>query len=531
MRRILTPGEMFPPLRENRAVPETPEENPAQEKFGSQNFPVPSPLPADLLSVEPFGFALLPESLRPWAADICERIQCPGDFVGVGIMAGLGTVVGRKIGIRPQARTDWTVTANQWGLIVGRPGVLKSPALEAALSPLKRLAAKANQSFDEARAEYEIATRAAKLKAEANEKEARKLLTSNPNADLLALLTVTAVAGPEMKRYMANDSTPAALGELLRHNPNGLLVFRDEIVSLLRSLDREDQAEGRGFYLTGWNGDSGYTFDRIGRGMNLHIEAVCLSMLGGTQPGRLAEYVKQAVKGGAADDGLIQRFGLMVWPDTGGEWRDVDRWPDTEAKRAANDLFERLDKLDPAEIGAEQDTDQDGRADGIPYLRFEGAALELFIEWRASLETRQRSGDLHPALESHLAKYRKLIPGLALISHLSDGGTGPVTETATLRALAWGEYLESHARRVYGSGTQPDTDTAKAILARIRKGDLKSGFSSRDVWRKGWTKLADRDQVAAGLRLLVDYEWLFEDRLETGGRPATVYRVNPRGLK
>jgi putative DNA primase/helicase len=488
-------------------------------------------LPDGLQSVEPFDFDLMPDSLRPWAADICERIQCPGDFVAVGIMAGLGAVIGRKVGIRPQARTDWTVTANQWGLIVGRPGVLKSPALEAALSPLKRLAAMANQSFDKDLADYEIATRAAKLKAEAGEKEARKRLASNPGANVLDLLTVDEITEPTMKRYMANDSTPAALGELLRHNPNGLLVFRDEIVSLLRGLDREDQAEGRGFYLTGWNGDSGYTFDRIGRGMNLHIEAVCLSLLGGTQPGRLAEYVRQAVKGGAADDGLIQRFGLMVWPDTGGAWKDVDRWPDTDAKKAANDLFERLDNLTPAEIGAEQDTDQDGRNDGIPYLRFDGAALELFIEWRTDLETRLRSGDLHPALESHLAKYRKLIPGLALISHLADGGTGPVTESATLRALAWGEYLESHAKRVYGSGTQPDTDTAKAILARIRNGDLKSSFSSRDVWRNGWAKLADRDQVAAGLRLLVDYDWLFEDRLETGGRPATVYHVNPGGLR
>jgi putative DNA primase/helicase len=116
----------------------------------------------------------------------------------------------------------------------------------------------------------------------------------------------------------------------------------------------------------------------------------------------------------------------------------VDRWPDTDAKRTANDVFGRLDNLNPAEIGAEQDTDQDGHADGIPYLRFDSAALELFIEWRTDLETRLRSGDLHPALESHLAKHRKLIPGLALICHLADGGTGPVTESATLRALAWG---------------------------------------------------------------------------------------------
>ena len=68
----------------------------------------------------------------------------------------------------------------------------------------------------------------------------------------------------------------AALAELLRHNPNGLLVYRDELVSLLRALDQEENAEARAFYLTGWNGDSSYTVDRIGRGMNLHVSIKCI---------------------------------------------------------------------------------------------------------------------------------------------------------------------------------------------------------------------------------------------------------------
>nr|NJM04729.1 DUF3987 domain-containing protein [Desulfobacula sp.] len=155
-------------------------------------------------------------------------------------------------------------------------------------------------------------------------------------------------------------------------------------------------------------------------------------------------------------------------------------------------------------------------------MRFEPAALELFLEWRIALELRLRS-DLHPALESHFAKYRKLIPSLALIIHLADGGTGPVSETATLQALAWGDYLETHAKRVYGSVSQPDVSTAKAILHRIKKGDLKSPFSSRDVWRPGWSQLSDRDQVKAGLQMLEDYNHLDVERIETSGRAKILY--------
>ena len=492
-------------------------------------WPEPQPLPDGLRPVMPFDFDLLPSPLRPWIQDICDRVQCPPDFVAVAAMAALGSVVGRKIGIRPQELTDWTVTPNQWALVIGRPGVMKSPAIEVALAPLKMLAAKAYESFVEEDKEYQVEQRAAKLRYEANEKKARAKLKKDSNADLSAVLAVPEQDELALKRYLVNDTSPAALGELHRQNHNGFLVHRDEMVSLLRSLDREDQAEGRGFYLTGWNGDSAYTFDRIGRGMNLHIPAVCLSLLGGTQPGRLSGYINQAVKGGSGDDGLIQRFGLIVWPDVTTEWEDFDKAPDCDAKNHAYKVFSLLDTLNPEEIGAQQDTDFDGNPDGMPYLRFDDEARAVFLEWRQELESRLRGGDLPPALESHLAKYRKLVPGLALILHLAEGNGGPVTTRSTLQALAWSEYLETHAQRAYSSATQPNTSTAKAIIRHIKNGDLPSQFSSKDVWRPGWSKLTDRAQVSDALRLLVDYGWLFEihDK-ETGGRPSTSYKVNPK---
>ncbi|MDO9225634.1 MAG: DUF3987 domain-containing protein [Pseudomonadota bacterium] len=493
-------------------------------------WPEPQPLPDGLPPVAAFDLALLPDTLKPWAADICERVQCAPDFVAVAIMAGLGSIIGHQLGIRPQARTDWTETPNQWALVVGRPGVLKSPALEAALSPIKRLAAAATEAHQAEAKDYARAVKLAKLRAEEGEKAARKVLSRAPDTDVSNYLNGEEPDAPTARRYIAVDSNAASLGELHRQNPNGLLVHRDEMVSLLKALDREDQAEARGFYLTGWNGNSSYTFDRIGRGLNLHIPAVCLSMLGSTQPGRIAEYIRHAVKGGAGDDGLIQRFGLLVWPDTGGDWRNMDKWPDGEAKRAAFQVYETLDRLDVEAIGAQRDTDQEGEPDGLPYLRFDAGGLGLFLEWRTDLETRLRGGDLHPAMESHLAKYRKLVPSLALVLHLAGGGTGPVTERATLQALAWAEYLETHARRAYASVTMPEVGAAKAIIARIRKGDLARTFSSRDVWRPGWAMLSDREQVADALSLLVELDWLAASRSDTGGRPGTVYEANPRGF-
>jgi hypothetical protein len=59
---------------------------------------------------------------------------------------------------------------------------------------------------------------------------------------------------PAERRYITNDTTYEKLGEILAQNPNGVLAHRDELVSLLKTLDREEFAAARGFFLTAWGG-------------------------------------------------------------------------------------------------------------------------------------------------------------------------------------------------------------------------------------------------------------------------------------
>ncbi|MBN8744797.1 MAG: DUF3987 domain-containing protein [Thiomonas arsenitoxydans] len=490
----------------------------------------PAPLPGELLPVEPFDYASLPDALRPWVADIVQRVSCPPDFVAVPVMVALGAVIGRKIAVRPQQFTDWTVIPNLWGLVIGRPGAMKSPAMSQATAPLKRLAARAQDQYEAAMRDWKQSQKLRDLQDEAGQKKARALLAKDPGANVMHLIDGGADdPEPLLRRYTTANATPEALGELLRQNPQGMLLERDELMGLLRDLDRPDKADHRAFLLEAWDGSGSFTFDRIGRGFNLHIPHLCLSIIGTTQPGRIREYLSDALHGGAGDDGLMQRFSMMVWPDQTGEWIDVDHWPDGAAKKAAWAVFDRLDTLDPQAIGAMQDTDLDGNPEGTPYLRLSEDALALFVQWRTELEARLRSGELHPALESHLSKYRKLVPALALICHLADDGRGPVSDTAMLRALGWAAYLESHARRIYGGAVSPEVEAARAILRRIKKGDLpRDGFKSWDVWRPNWSGLSDRDLVSAALAYLVDMGWLHERREPTAGRPSTTYTLNGR---
>ena len=170
-----------------------------------------------------------------------------------------------------------------------------------------------------------------------------------------------------------------------------------------------------------------------------------------------------------------------------------------------------------------------GPYDKIPFFRFDEAAAAEFLAWRRGLEVRLRSDSLSPALEGHLAKYRKLVPALALIDHLAEGGNGGVGKEALLRALAMAEYLETHARRLYGATDTIDIIAAEAILAHIRKGAVKDGFTARDVHQSGWSKLTDREHVQRGLDLLVELDHLaaVTEKSNYGGRPKVSYRINP----
>lgn len=483
----------------------------------------PQPLPDALLPVEPFPLAALPAAFGPWVRDVAERMHCPPDFVGVPLLVAAASLVARHVGIRPQGQTDWTERGNLWGLLVARPGFMKSPAMSQALALVERLEARAADDFNARSAEHQAEMMAAKLRAEANVKAARAALKKDSGADVADLLRCDADANaPSRRRYVVNDATYEKLGEVLAENPDGVLSVRDEVRGLFLSLAREESAPARAFYLQAWSGGR-YTFDRIGRG-TVTVEDARLSIIGGIQPGPLAELMQQ-VRRGAADDGMIERF-LIAWPDAPGEWREVDRLPDGDAKRRAWDAFERLDRLTGDALGAERERDHAGEARGLPFLRFADDARDAFGEWRADFERTIRAAE-GEGLEGALSKFRHHVPALALALHVIDGGTGPVTRQATLRALTLAEYFESHARRLHGSGRRITVRAARAILDKARAGTLPDTFTARDVYRHGWAGLTDRDRatVADALDMLAAHGWLSEATIETGGRPTVAYSL------
>ena len=488
----------------------------------ADGWPRPEPVQSELPPVRPFSEDLLSDTFRPLVADVADRLQVPMDFPAVVAVLCLAGAVNRRVVIQPKANdTGWVIVPNLWGGIVAPPGYLKSPVIQMATRPLNLIQTEWRRKHEEAldeyareKEQYELRHTAWKEQYKAASKKGNNTAPDRPGDE---------PGEPKLRRLIVNDATFEALHQTMSENPAGILVIRDELTGWWSQLDRAGREGERAFCLQAWNGDTGYTIDRIGRG-TIHVEACCMSMLGGIQPSRLRSYLVDALEDGPSNDGLIQRFQLLVWPDTAPDWNYVDRAPDAASEQQAARVFRKLVELD---------------IENPARLRFATDAQELFIEWLAELEAKIRGDELHPALVSHLSKYRKLMPALAVLFHLAETAAGNGdADTVSLRhaqqAAAWCEYLESHARRVYSCIVTPQLRAARELADKIkhRKVGTERFFSCRDVYLKGWSGLDSPEAVKQAAEVLQDAGWVRDVCGESSdplgrGRPSNRYEVNP----
>jgi len=232
---------------------------------------------------------------------------------------------------------------------------------------------------------------------------------------------------------------------------------------------------------------------------------------------------------GLQNDGLMQRLQLAVYPDEPKAWQLVDRYPDAAAKNRVYNIIEKLTKADFTEYGARLD-----EGDKFPSLRFTDDAQALFYEWLTELQEKLQGED-EPVVLEHLGKYRSLMPSLALIFHLiniADGSAaaGPINLEAAELAAAWCDYLESHARRIYGLVTNAQQQAAATLAKKIRAGKLADGFTVRDIYRQKWHLLTEREPAQDACDELVAAGWLREQitAASFGQRAKVTYLINPQ---
>lgn len=479
-----------------------------------ESWPEPEPLGGKLIPVQSMAPEMLPQALRPMIEDVAERMQVPLDFPAVAAVATLAGMVNRRAMIQPKALdSSWIVVPNLWGCIIAEPGSMKSPIISSLTAPakdLERVWLKEHQAATQA---HQQEAETAELAAQAWREQSRVAFKKGEETPCRP---AAAPEAPAQKRLLTADATFEKLHAMLAENPGGLFVLRDELAGWLAGLDRQGREQERTFYLEAWNGDQSYTLDRIGRG-SVRVEHTCISLFGGIQPSRLRHYLADALRGGPANDGLMQRLQLLVWPDpTKQAWGYIDRQPNTAARDQAAAMYRRMALMDAS----------------MPALfRFDAEAQQLFIAWLTELENRIRAPHLGEIMKAHLSKYRKLMPALSLLFALAEGEQAHARLQHARLAASWCEYLETHAARVYSARTSTEQAAAMTLGQKIADGQLgKLKFKLRDLYRKCWSGLATLEEVRPAIRVLEEINWLRRvpsPAKTTGRTPSESYVINP----
>ncbi|UNE53759.1 YfjI family protein [Bartonella machadoae] len=478
------------------------------------------PINKALLPVEPFHAKQVPLVLGRYIYDIADRQQSPIDFVAVSAICALASVIGNGVRIAPRQFDNWYIVPNLWGMIIGEPSARKTPAMQAALSPLYSLQNEWHKNCQQKNKQAKVKEAFETLrKKEVNKKAAKAFKKGDYDATRAFLEEMIeneeeSNQNDTKRRLLVNDATVEKLGELLKENPHGLLLVRDELSGFLENLNRKEYQTDRGFYLQSFNGDIPYTHDRIGRG-TIHVENATVSMIGGIQPSRIIPIV-QAIKRGINDDGLLQRFQIIVWPDNNKECKWIDRAPLQDAYKDYEEVF-RSFRDKPL-----------GSPEQPRVIHFSPEAQEAFREWWENLHKEVREDNLSETLQSYLLKMPKTIASLALIFELVDGNRFEVSYPYLFMALHWSKYLLSHAKRLYAADDSLTIEHANLLVERCEY--LPSVFTARDILQRNWTRLKDKEAIKKALELLCRCNYLreiCEDKAQKGGRPTIRYEWHP----
>lgn len=466
-------------------------------------WPKPQALPENADQCLPLKPEHLPRTIVPWVVDIVERMQVPLEFVCGPLIVAAGSVIGRKMAIKPLINDPWLVFPNLWGFIVANPGSMKSPALMEAMKPLEQLSRLASKKFEGECEEAQVEYRRLSVEMETLKQSLKIDLSSGfldglikEKAELCKLQEqIEGTKKVKEKRFKTNDPTVEKLAMILKDNPQGVLLMRDELSGWLETLHKTGREGSREFYLEAWSGDSSFSIDRIGRG-TMHVDALCLSIFGGIQPAKLSSYIERnsSMQG---DDGFLERFQVTFYPETPKNWRLIDREANKEAFKVVMDAFMELDAIDmPSEPSR--------------FLCFNDEAQEVANRWRSSLEQRLRTEQLSPMMKSHLGKYRSLMPSLALIFNMLEAGRNlsSIDLANTRRAIVWCSILESHTARVLRKTAHNPMAPALLLAQKIKKGWLKDRQTIRELRRKVWSGLKDPEQIELALSTLISLDWI-----------------------
>ncbi|MEL7392864.1 MAG: DUF3987 domain-containing protein [Pseudomonadota bacterium] len=474
----------------------------------------PTRTPAPTLPLDCFG---------AWQSTIVKlalSASAPPDYVAFGFLTHAAGLIGNLIKVRPSAKRspNWVSPTALWTALVGPPSSGKTPALQ----PFKTIIGEIEQNFeDEYRPkirERESVAEVAKIKERVWRQETRNAIKKGETPDERPK---DSIPPPKINVPIVRvmDITIEKLADVLNENPNGVLVYREELYGFFINMGRYSNGNDQPMWLELHDGGT-VIVDRKNREERLKITNALVSILGGIQPDRLDEVV------GGADDGLFARF-IYVAPD-------IPLLNDTEIDIDYGSLKYALKELRMAPKQAENETDE------FNYLfDFSDDAADEFFEFRKRIRT--LAGAREGLMAGWVGKAPGLVARLTTVLFLLDwvlmhpGQRYPKhlpLEYARRAIRLWEEYLLPMTERAFAGHLLPKHYRAARRILLEAKESGTSVINEREFKRKLKSEglFENHKKGECPFLLLRDAGWLLDEFSRQGGskgRRKKDWRVNP----
>ena len=315
---------------------------------------------------------------------------------------------------------------------------------------------------------------------------------------------------PPYRQLVIQNTTIEAIFKALVANPRGLLAIHDELASLLLNLTRYSSGSDRPLYLEAWAA-ARWTINRVSLERPLEIPSASLSMIGGIQPEKLQECLRQE-----ADDGLAARF-LYTFPDP------TPRVPLHQRAIPDHDFMSgALNRLWEAPVPS-----------GSPHrISIDPRVFDPHHERLHHLQARQID-----YLAGFVGKGNGTIIRLAGVLTLLEWATGPAdrplpnmaSEAALNGAVRlWHDYFLPHARACLRPGQKPGREQNLRRVLRYLQEHPVEHVGRSEVRGKALGRTLSAYEVSPILKELVRRGWLRPlPRATAGpGRPLDRWEVN-----
>ena len=396
-----------------------------------------------------FPLEIFPKAIRDIIEALEEYENYNVDFTSASFLTVFAAAMGNTWSVR--FMTGWVSRPIIYMVLVGSPSCGKTPPLQQAVAPLLKLDGEYDMIYCK---EMETYRRWERMSAKQRERH------SLPEEMKM----------PQRKCHVVVDSTVEALIGALRDNPRGVLIYKDEIDSLLSNFNRYNGSD-EGYFLSLFSGTP-FKYSRKSNNEHIFLANPYCSIIGTTQPGRLGEQFG----GKRMMNGFSSRF-LKVYPE-------IDKMPSWNDTAMPDSVLEEWERIIRKVVAATPSTDQEGKATSIELLFSQESKLRI-IQWKDEANNKvyaETDSDAVRALCGKLETYLVRFCLVIQIMHCICGESGmdkiePGTAELAIRLTEYFRNMESRIAPEIETGILDNRFTE--LL-----GNLRDSFTTAEAVRE-----------------------------------------------